>query len=88
MSKAPARKPTDIVQLKLRLREELRRKLERAAAKKEHSLNTEMVERLDRSFDLEVQASDREEILRELQYIRAMITGHPAPESLKREGEK
>jgi hypothetical protein len=86
----PARKPTDIVQLKLRIREELRRKLERAAAKKEHSLNTEMVERLDRSFDLEVQASDREEILRELQNLREMITGHrfAVVEPHKGEGEK
>jgi hypothetical protein len=44
------RKPTDIVQLKLRLREDLRRKLEREAARKKHSLNTEMVERLNESF--------------------------------------
>lgn len=87
MSKAP-RKPTDIVQLKLRLREELRRKLERAATKKEHSLNTEMVERLDRSFDLESQASDREEILREIQSLREMITGHRMPDPRIREGKK
>jgi DNA-binding transcriptional regulator GbsR (MarR family) len=48
--KVPARKLTDTVQLKLRIREELRRKLERAAIKREVSLNTEMVERLEASF--------------------------------------
>jgi hypothetical protein len=44
------RKTTDIVQLKLRLREELRRLLEREAKKRDHSLNTEIVDRLEESF--------------------------------------
>jgi len=63
MSKVPARKQTDIVQLKLRIREELRNKLERAAAKKKHSLNTEMMERLEASFTLETQVHDQKELL-------------------------
>jgi hypothetical protein len=46
-----SRKLTDTVQLKLRIREDLRRKLEREAKKKEVSLNAEMVDRLIRSFD-------------------------------------
>jgi hypothetical protein len=41
----------------LRLREELRRKLERDAAKRVHSLNAEMVERLEASYERE--AEDR-----------------------------
>jgi len=44
------RKPTAIVTLTLRLREDLRRKIEREAAKREHSLNIEIVERLEASF--------------------------------------
>jgi hypothetical protein len=47
----PIRKPTDSAQLKLRLREELRKRLEREAKKADHSLNTEMVRRLEQSFE-------------------------------------
>jgi Zn-dependent peptidase ImmA (M78 family) len=50
MAKAPTRKSTDITQPKLRLREELRRKLERAAERLNVSLNAEMVRRLEQSF--------------------------------------
>jgi hypothetical protein len=62
MSKAPARKKTDIVQLKLRLREELRRKLEHAATKNDRSLNIEMVERLEASFEQERRSHEVEDI--------------------------
>src|SRR5262249_3622208 len=44
------RKPTEYVQFKLRIREALRRKLERAAEKKAISTNAEAVERLEESF--------------------------------------
>lgn len=44
------RKATDHVQLKVRLREDLRARLERAASKNHESLNREIVERLERSF--------------------------------------
>jgi hypothetical protein len=45
-----ARKPTEYVQFKLRIRESLRRRIEREAEKKEQSANNEAVERLERSF--------------------------------------
>lgn len=43
------RKPTEVVQLKLRFSERLRARLEKAAAKT-NSLNTEIIQRLERSF--------------------------------------
>jgi len=45
-----ARKPTDTAHLNLRYPEALRRRLERAAKKSGRSMNTEIVERLERSF--------------------------------------
>jgi ribosomal protein L18E len=45
------RKPSDIVQPNLRIREDLRRRLERAATKAGRSLNQEMTQRLRASFD-------------------------------------
>jgi hypothetical protein len=48
-----ARKPTEFVQFKLRIREGLRRKIERAAEKKAHSANTEAVERIEQTFEEE-----------------------------------
>jgi hypothetical protein len=47
------RKPTDNVSLKLRLREALRRKIEKAAAKKAISANAEAVERIEQTFEEE-----------------------------------
>ena len=55
-----ARKVTDTVQLKLRFSERLRRQLERAAKHNEWSMNTEIVDRLDVSF----QREDQEEMIR------------------------
>jgi hypothetical protein len=46
-----ARRPTDILQIGLRLREGLRRKLENAAKKRRVSLNSEMLFRLEDSFE-------------------------------------
>jgi hypothetical protein len=46
-----ARKPTDYVQFKLRIREALRRKIERAAALRDHSANAEAVWRIERTFE-------------------------------------
>ena len=48
-----ARKPADIVQPNLRIREGLRRELKREADKNRVSLNVEMVRRLERSLDQE-----------------------------------
>ena len=45
-----AKKATAIVPTMLRIREDLRKRLEREAKKKDHSLNAEMVERLEQSF--------------------------------------
>ena len=48
----PARKKTDVVQLsKIRMREALRAKLARDAEKKGITLNAEIVDRLERSYD-------------------------------------
>jgi hypothetical protein len=46
-----ARKPTDTVQLKLRFSEDLRRRLEREAARNKRSMNTEIISRLEQSLD-------------------------------------
>jgi Arc-like DNA binding domain len=45
-----ARKPTDIVHLKLRFAESLRRQLEREAARNHRSMNTEIIHRLEESI--------------------------------------
>ena len=45
-----AKKSTAIVPTMLRIREDLRKRLEREAKKRDHSLNAEMVERLEKSF--------------------------------------
>jgi hypothetical protein len=56
------RKPADTVQLKLRFPEKLRRRIEAAAAKNQQSMNLEIVERLDRSFQHEDEAKRGREI--------------------------
>ena len=48
-----ARKPTEYVQFKLRIRESLRRKIEKAAEKKAQSANAEAVERIEQTFEEE-----------------------------------
>jgi hypothetical protein len=47
---AMAKKPTDIVAVKVRMREKTRRFLEAAAKKEGHSLNKEIERRLERSL--------------------------------------
>jgi predicted HicB family RNase H-like nuclease len=47
-----ARKSTETVAITLRIREELRRKLEGAAKRNDVSLNAEMANRLEASFEL------------------------------------
>jgi hypothetical protein len=51
-----ARKPTDYVQFKLRVRRALLLKIQREAEKKKHSANTEAVARLEESFARSEQA--------------------------------
>jgi hypothetical protein len=48
-----ARKPTEYVQFKLRIREGLRRNIEREAKKKAQSANNEAVDRLEKSFEID-----------------------------------
>jgi Arc-like DNA binding domain len=47
-----ARKPSDVIQYKIRIREDLRRRLEQAAEKRDVSINSEIASRLGESFDL------------------------------------
>jgi hypothetical protein len=54
-----ARKRTDVVKLQLRLLEGLRRRLEHVAADNKHSMNTEIIERLEASFRHQDQEADR-----------------------------
>src|SRR4051812_810016 len=46
-----ARKPHETAQLKLRFPESLRRRLEREAGRNKKSMNSEIVSRLERSFE-------------------------------------
>jgi Arc-like DNA binding domain len=47
-----ARKPSDVIQIKIRVREDLRRQLKQAANKADRSINSEMASRLENSFNL------------------------------------
>jgi hypothetical protein len=58
-----ARKPTDYVQVKVRMREALRRQLEKAAEKKKISANAETIERIERTFVLDERVRRVEESL-------------------------
>ena len=51
-----AKKSTDVLQFKLRVRRSLLLKIQREAEKKKHSANTEAVARLEESFDRSEQA--------------------------------
>src|SRR5437763_10763628 len=51
-SERMARKPSDMIQIKIRVREDLRRRLEQAAHKADRSINSEMASRLADSFNL------------------------------------
>jgi hypothetical protein len=50
------RKPADLVPLLLRLREDLRHRLEQAAGRNQRSLNAEVAHRLEQSFQSELVA--------------------------------
>jgi hypothetical protein len=60
------RKKTDIVPLMVRLREDLRARIEAAAKGRERSLNSEIVARLEESFDRESLTRLRVKIERDL----------------------
>jgi hypothetical protein len=71
------RKKTDIVQFKLRIREALRRRLEAAAGAEERSLNSEIANRLENSFEQEKNSLMLEALLAPgagLELVRAVGT--------------
>jgi len=47
------KRPSEVIQYKVRIREDLRQRLERAATKRDVSINYEMTSRLEASFDRE-----------------------------------
>jgi hypothetical protein len=61
-----ARKPTDTVKLQLRFQESLRRRLERAAARNNRSMNTEIIHRLEESVQREATTAQELRTLRML----------------------
>jgi hypothetical protein len=61
------RADNDIVQLKVRLTEALRRRLEHEAASNKHSMNSEIVARLQRSF---MQHDDQVAVVAETLYLQ------------------
>jgi uncharacterized protein (DUF1778 family) len=63
------RKKTDIVPLMLRLREDLRKRIEDAADIKETSLNGEIVQRLEASFEQEEVGILRDRVHRSMQNL-------------------
>ena len=66
------RKPTATAQLKLRIREDLRRRLEATAKKRAVSLNSELVWRLQQSLDQELLLKFGE-LVRDLDVIDARL---------------
>jgi hypothetical protein len=69
----PRRPPTAIVQLTLRLREDLRRRLEDAADEKEQSLNGEINQRLEKSLDGEEQAARTDYLVTQIREMKTQI---------------
>lgn len=69
------RNPTDIVQLKLRIREDMRQRLEADGRARKVSMNTAIVERLDASFFFdEIKAtSGRPDLFMFTQLLAALI---------------
>jgi hypothetical protein len=63
-----ARKPTDYVQVKIRMREAFRRKLERAAQKKAISTNAEALERLEYTFKEDEEHEEHQKWMEQQKY--------------------
>jgi plasmid stability protein len=60
-------------ELKLRLGEKLRRKIERAAARHDHSMNTEILNRLEASFEAgEAEQAGAAAAYRDMRYLMEM----------------
>jgi hypothetical protein len=93
------RKSTAKVQLKVRMQEQLRAKIEADAKKRDASLNDEIVRRLDASFDFEARMAELrteietlreradggyQELAEEVRELsRAIARGHIDPEDRK-----
>lgn len=74
-----ARKATEYVQFKLRIREGLRARLEREADKKEHSTNHEAVLRLEQSFVRDEHRNrERSHIEKDAEVLNLMIGNNEA----------
>jgi HicB family len=69
------RKPMQVVQVNLRIREGLRRKLEAAAKKRGVSLNFEMTDRLARSFEGETFQDLESRVARVAQKLELLAAG-------------
>jgi hypothetical protein len=82
-----ARKTTELVPLMLRLREGLRKKLERAAKTNDVSMNQEITDRLEYSFEREKQEAFNDEFQRDL--VHGVVEGVKAVlEQAEAEGVK
>jgi len=64
-----ARRPTDTAIFSLRIREDLRKRIEREAQRQERSMNTEIIERLEESFNRE----ERRDIFAEMDKLRSDV---------------
>jgi uncharacterized protein (DUF1778 family) len=84
---------TEIVPIKLRIREDLRARLARAAENLGHSLNSEMTRRLEESFQREPMVALVEQVqahvleAKEI-YLKALETSFQAERMLKKGGKK
>ena len=87
------RKKTDFVQFKIRFRESLRSRLEIAAKGQERSLNSEIVARLEQSFDRESVTRIRDQAEKVLESIldqnrrRSELVEIEAKQAVKRTGD-
>jgi len=81
-----ARKVTDTVQLKLRFSERLRRRLERAAEHHKWSMNTEIVDRLDVSFQREALEKEIGGVIEQAVHEAATKTAKRLVQELRQSG--
>ncbi len=80
-----ARKPTEFVQFKLRIREGVRRDIEREAKRKAHSTNQEAVLRLEQSFEEDARrASEKLHIERDAEVLNLLVGRNQAAADLLR----
>jgi hypothetical protein len=77
---AMGRRPKDLVQLTLRLREDLRRSIERTAKRDGRSLNEEIVRRIEESFSYGDWREAREKLVAAM---TADLASHPNPAATK-----